>query len=107
MRSKRMKIALAAIGFGLLIRAEPAGAEDNTRTFSLTIGHHERIRDVDEDKVDAILAEASKVLRKCHVVLKRKGHVGTFDRAPSKVENEDDRDAVHREDFDIKIVEFP
>jgi hypothetical protein len=42
-------------------------------------------------------------------VLKREGSVGTFasSRTPKNIQNAAQRDAVHHENFDIKIVEFP
>jgi hypothetical protein len=104
----KVKIAVVAAGLGLSMWAGPAGA-DTVRTFSLTVGHHENIKTLDDHKVDEILAAASKVLKKCNVVLKRQGHVGTFasTRTPPKITNADQRDAVHRENFDIKVVELP
>lgn len=103
----KVKIAIAAAWLGLLTWAGPVVATE-VRTFSLTVGHHKSI-DLDEDKVDEIMAAASKVLKKCNVVLKRKGRVGTFasSKTPSKIEDAADRDAVHRENFDIKVVDLP
>jgi hypothetical protein len=103
----KTKIVIAAAWLGLLMWAEPASAQ-NTRTYSLSVGHHESI-ELADDQVDKILAEASKVLRKCNVVLKRKGPVGTFSssRTPLNIRNAADRDAVNRENFDIKVVALP
>jgi hypothetical protein len=72
------------------------------------VGHHKNVH-LGDDKVDEILAVASKVLKKCDVVLKRKGHVDKLavSRMPSGIEDAAARDAVHRENFDIKIVDLP
>jgi hypothetical protein len=102
----KTKVAIAATWLGLLIWAGPATGE--VRTFSLSVGHHKNVH-LDDDKVDEILAVASKVLKKCDVVLKRKGHVDKLavSRMPSGIEDAAARDAVHRENFDIKVVDLP
>ena len=102
-----MKVAIAAAWLGLMVWAGPAGA-DSVRTFSLTVGHHKSIH-LSGDQVDKILAAASTALKKCNVVLKRKGPVGTFasSKTPSKIKDATDRDTVHRENFDIKVVDLP
>lgn len=102
----KKKVAIAATWLGLLIWAGPAAGE--VRTFSLSVGHHKNV-DLNDDKVDEILAVASKVLKKCDVVLKRKGHVDKFavSRMPSGIEDATARDAVHRENFDVKVVDLP
>jgi hypothetical protein len=102
----KTKVAIAATWLGLLIWAGPAAGE--VRTFSLSVGHHKNVH-LGDDKVDEILAVASKVLKKCDVVLKRKGHVDKLavSRMPSGIEDAAARDAVHRENFDIKIVDLP
>jgi hypothetical protein len=47
-------------------------------------------------------------LKKCNVALKRKGSVGTFasPNAEGNISNPTQRDAVHRVNFDIKVVQF-
>jgi hypothetical protein len=103
----KTKVAIVALGLGLLMWAGSSVAAE-VRTFSLSVGHHKDVH-LDDDKVDEILAAASKVLKKCDVVLKRKGHVDKFasSRTPSEIKDPAARDAVHREDFDIKVVELP
>jgi hypothetical protein len=102
----RTKIIIA-VWLGLLMWAEPAGAQ-STRTFSLTVGRHKSVKLTNED-VDRLLVEASKALKKCNVVLKRQGSVGTFtsSKTPAHVETAADRDAVNKENFNIKVVAFP
>jgi hypothetical protein len=106
-RGMKMKIIVAVAWLGLLTWAEPAGAQ-NTRTYSLTIGRHKSVA-LTNDDADKILAEASKALRKCNVVFKRQGAVGTFNssKTPAHIETAADRDAVNKESFDIKVVAFP
>ena len=104
----KLKVAFAATWLGLLTWAGPAVAAAEVPPFPLSVGHQKSVR-LDDDKVDEILAEASKVLKKCGIVLKRKGHVGQFaaPRVPSPIDSAADRDAIHHEDFDIKVVELP
>jgi hypothetical protein len=100
----KTQIIIAIVCLGLLIWVDPGSAQQ-IRTYSLTIGHHHKVA-LSADKVDEILAEASKVLKKCNVVLKRKGSVGTFasPNADGTISKASERDAVHRENFDIKIA---
>ena len=103
----KVKVIIAVAWLGLLMWAEPASAQ-NTRTYSFTVGRHESVK-LKNDDVDKILAEASKALKKCNVVLKRQGSVGTFNssKTPKRIKTAKDRDAVNRESFDIKVVAFP
>jgi Matrixin len=109
-----MQIITAIVGLGLLMWVEPANAQ-RTQTqipFRLTVGVHDH-ETVSPDRVDKILEEASKVLKKCNVVLTRKGSVGKFtapNTAPHQeglIKNRRDRDAVHKVEFDFKVVETP
>jgi hypothetical protein len=97
---------VAIVCLGLLNWIEPAGAQ-GTKTYSLTVGRHHSVSMSDE-KADKILAEASKVLHKCNVVLKRNGPVRTFESShtPATIRNRATRDAVFREDFDVKVVKL-
>lgn len=106
MRAMKMKIVIAVAWLGLLTWAEPASAQ-NTRTYSLTVGRHKSVK-LTNDDVDKLLAEASKALKKCNVVLKRQGSVSTFNssKTPAHIGTAADRDAVNKEDFDIKVVAF-
>jgi hypothetical protein len=100
-----MQVIIVIVCLGLLIWLEPARAQQ-AKTHLLTVGHHKNVEISDND-VKKILAEASKALEKCKVVLKLKGSVGTFASTdtPAAVKNAATRDAVHRENFDVKIVE--
>lgn len=111
-----MQIILALVCLSLLMWVEPASAQR-----SLTVGRHASlsIREISDERIDDILIEASKVLRRCHVALQRKGPIGTFTSpnpeaivgknykegdTNSEREAALERDAVHRENFDVKIV---
>jgi hypothetical protein len=99
-----VQVIIAVACLALLFWVGPADAQQ-TKTHFLTVGHHKDVQISDND-VKKILAEASKTLRKCKVVLKLKGSVGTFgstDR-PVTVKDAASRDAVHKENFDVKIV---
>lgn len=127
----KMKIIIAMACLGFLMWLEPANAQQRPQPqipFELTVGVHEKATlgasGVElGNRVDEILKRASKVLRKCNVVLKRKGPVGTVSAPntagligitfshpnnPTEVRKAaDERDAVHRENFDIKVVATP
>jgi hypothetical protein len=104
---------VVAIACLVLLWVDPANAQDtktypDTKTFDVTVGRHKAVT-LSKEKADDILAEASKVLKKCNVVLKRKDSVGTF-TAPNpdaRINNRADRDAVHRQSFDFKVVKIP
>jgi hypothetical protein len=126
-----MQIIIAIACLGLLMWVEPANAQRRPQPqipFELTVGAHKKAmlgaNEVEiGNRVDEILKRASKVLRKCNVVLKRKGPVGTVSAPndagliginffhpndPTAVRQAArERDAVHREDFDIKVVATP
>src|SRR4051794_31716118 len=100
----------AIVCIALLMLIGPAGAQrTNTEriTYSLTISHHPDIK-LNAEAVDKILVEATNVLKTCNVAFTRKGALRAFvsPNAPPAIESEDDRDAVHREHFDVKIVNF-
>jgi hypothetical protein len=101
----KMQTIIAIVCLGLVMWANPASAQQ-IRTYSLTVGRHHAVQ-LSPDHLDAILAESSKVLKKCNVVLKRKGSVGTFasPNADGTIAKASERDAVHRENFDIKVVQ--
>lgn len=82
---------------------EPASAQQ-TKTYFVTVGQYKTLKLKDSD-VSKILREASKVLAKCKVALKLKGPVGTFDSPdPPVIKDAATRDAVHKVNFDVKIV---
>jgi hypothetical protein len=108
-----IQITIAFVFLGLLMWVEPASAQR-----SLTVARHDQVS-ISDAQVDGILIEASKALRQCNVVLKRNGRVATFTSPNpegivgkgyrhgdpnSEREAARERDAVHRESFDIKIV---
>ena len=98
----------------LLVGLEPAIAQP---TYSLSISRHPSVQ-LTEDKVDRILADASRMLQKksgykdrpdnvaCNVTLKRDGAVHTFasSNTPAVITNESERDAVHKENFEPNLV---
>ena len=109
-----MQIIIAIVCLGLLMWADTANAQSPQPqiTFRLTVGVHDHER-VSPARVKAILKEASNVLNKCNVKLKLKGAVGSF-MAPNTVPNKEllidkksERDAVHKVNFDFKVVEAP
>lgn len=83
-------------------------------THLLSVGRHHSVP-FSEEKVDNILAAASKVLHDagCHVTLKRAGPLRTFasPNTPAIIKNQTDRDEVHKVRFtpddvvSVKIVE--
>lgn len=109
-----MQVIIAIVCLGLLMWAEPVGAQT---THSLTVGHHRNV-ELSNDDVDTILHDASKLLHKepghvdtlddvaCNVTLRRRGAVRTFasPSTPGKITSRAERDAVHRESADIKVV---
>ena len=108
-----MQIIIAIVCVGLLMWADTANAQrpQPQITFRLTVGVHDH-ETVSADRINEILKEASKVLSKCNVILKRKGAVGSM--APNTVPHQEglikdrrDRDAVHKVNFDFKVVETP
>jgi hypothetical protein len=104
-----MKIIMAIVSLGLLMWIEPINAQA-TKVYELTVGRHEAVSGtVSRNDIDDILTEASKVLQKCNVVLKRKDSVGTFTspNSEARIKSKTDRDAVNSENFDIKVVKIP
>lgn len=108
-----MRTIMAIVCLGLMMWAGPASAQ---KTYSLSVSHHPSIRLSDEE-VDNILAAASKMLKKpghtdtpdnvaCDVTFKRRGPVKPFasPNAKAEITTEAERDAVHREDSDVKVV---
>jgi len=83
-------------------------------THLLSVGRHHSVL-FSEEKVDQILAAASKVLQntECNVALKRTGPVHTFGSPtiPAIIKNQIERDEVHKVKFNsdgivnVKIVE--
>lgn len=99
-----MPTIMAVVCLALLILVDPVRAQV---THELTVRHHPNIA-LSDDQVDSILAEASKILKKnsCDVTFKRKGPVRPFGSSstPEAIGSEADRDAVHRERSDVKVV---
>jgi hypothetical protein len=110
-----MRTIIAIACLGLLMWAETASAQS---PYSLKVSRHPTVMgmmsqsEIDR-KVDDILSDASKILRNnsahaCNVTFRRNGPVETFTSpsAPAIIRPHSpaDRDAVHSEDSDIKIV---
>jgi hypothetical protein len=100
---------IAFIWLALLIGITSASAQV---TYSLKVSRHPSVSFSDQ-KVDQILADASKMLQKsCNVTLQRVGPVQVLSaNAPAVIKNRSDRDVVHRENPDpdpnvisVKIV---
>lgn len=95
---------IVVVCLGLLMCVGPASGQS---TYSLTVGHHRDI-ELSAGEVDKILAKSSEIMRKnsCRVTFRRKGSVHAFESSstPAIIETAADRDAVHKENFDIKVV---
>ena len=99
----RKRTTIASACLGLLISANSPNAE--VVVHELTVGHHSN-SPMSDTEADKILAETSSVLRSCNVTLKRKGVVQPFASAGTRsmIRDSTERDAVHAESFDIKVV---
>jgi hypothetical protein len=107
-----MKAIIAIVCVGLWMGVEPASAQTS---YQLKVGRHPTVMankspaEV-ERIVDKILSDASQILQNnpvyaCNVTFTRNGPVGKLKAStPAKIKTMPQRDAVHREDFDIKIV---
>ena len=99
-----MRIIIAIVCLGLLTWISPANAQ---ATYSLRVSRHPGVQ-FSEQKVDAILAAASKMLqRSCNVTLQRVGQMHILpSNLPAVIKNQTDRDAVHAEnpDPDPKVI---
>jgi hypothetical protein len=96
-------IIILCVGL-LMLWTEPADAQPPP--FSLTVGIHTAVDPNYKNKIDKILEAASKVLEQCNVTIARKGDFGAFE-SPNRngeIAGPPERDAVHRENFDIKVV---
>jgi hypothetical protein len=96
---------IAIVCLGLPMCADLASAQSR---YSLTVSRHRGVP-LSEDDVDKILDDASKILQKnsCDVTFKRNGSVRLFASrdTPKIITDEEDRDAVHQERADVKVVE--
>jgi len=105
----RTFVAFACVG--LLLGVEAASAE--SASYSLTVKRHKSVV-LTADDVDRILRDASALLKRkdgandvaCNVTFKRNGPVETFESndTPVIIKTAADRDAVHREKADVKVV---
>jgi hypothetical protein len=99
-----MRIIIAIVCLGLLTWITPANAQ---AMYSLRVSRHPSVQ-FSEQKVDAILAAASKKLqRSCNVTLQRVGQMRILpSNLPAVIKNQTDRDAVHAEnpDPDPKVI---
>jgi hypothetical protein len=111
----KRQIIIGIVCLGLLMWTGPTSAQS---TYSLKVTHH-RSFTVTGAEVDKILDDASKMLQKnsghvnttdnvaCDVTFTRKGSVDTFAwrRTPAIINTRAQRDAVYREESDVKIVD--
>jgi hypothetical protein len=102
-----MQTIVAIACLALLMWAKPASAQS---PYSLTVSRHHTVT-LSESDIDKILRDASEILQNnsanaCNVTFTRNGPVKTFasPNTPAIIQNRADRDAVHSEDSDIKIV---
>jgi len=98
----RLTISIAIACLAALISVNSASAQV---VHELSVGHHPGFS-MGDTEVDRILDEASTILGRCKVTLKRKGVVQPFASAstPPMISNPPQRDAVHAEHFDVKVV---
>jgi hypothetical protein len=98
-----MQIA-AIISLALVLGTSSASAQ---AIYSLKVSRHPSVSFSDQ-RVDQILADASKMLQKaCNVTLQRVGPVQVLSaNAPAVIRKRSDRDAVHKEnpDPDPKVI---
>src|SRR6516164_4800147 len=99
-----MQIIVTIVCLGVLMWVDPASAQT---TYSLKVSRHPNV-DLSDHAVDTILVEASKILEKnsCDVKFRLDGPVQIFASSdtPEKITDRASRDAVHREDSDVKVV---
>jgi hypothetical protein len=95
---------IAIIWLGLLIGITSASAQV---TYSLKVSRHPSVS-FSQQRVDRILAAASKMLQKtCNVTLQRVGPLHVLpSNVPAIIKNQADRDAVHAQnpDPDPKVI---
>lgn len=110
----KLQTIIAIAYFALLTWVNPASAQ---QTYLLSVSRHPSVQ-ISDQKVDRILAVASKMLQKsfvhadrpdevaCNVTFKRVGPVHTFASSdtPAIIKTESDLNAVHREKFDGSVV---
>jgi hypothetical protein len=107
---KKLHAVVATACLAVLSLADPARAQV---TYPLAVSRHPSVG-FSEDQVDTILAAASAMLQSahkapavaCNVTFKRAGPIRTFasPNTPAVIVTKQDRDAVHRENFDPGIV---
>jgi hypothetical protein len=112
----RMKIIIITLSVALLMLVNEASAQS---AYSVSVSRHADIPELNEKRINQILEDASKTLRKdsvdngdadvaCDVAFTLKGPVRTFGSVdtPADIVNEQHRDAVHEVDSDIADVDF-
>jgi hypothetical protein len=103
-----MRSIIAIVCLGLLLCIQPAMAQkEHTLTVSI---HADLLPKLTQTAVEKALAGASALLNppknQCDVTFKLRGPIKPFaPGTPKKISNEDDLEAVHREDADVKVVE--
>jgi hypothetical protein len=99
-----MRAIIAIVCLGLLIWVKPASAQ---QTYSLTVSRHPEVREFSPDEIMAILDKASKIMQDaaCNVTFTLYGPVGKFaSDAPAEINSREQRNAVHSENANVKIV---
>jgi hypothetical protein len=109
-----MRIIASILSLAVLMWVEAATAQSST--YSVSVSRHRDVPDLSESQVKAILARASRMLRKdstrndrdvsCDVTFTLKGQVGTFNSPNTPVVNRDNIDAVHHVGSNVPGVDF-
>jgi hypothetical protein len=108
----KMQTIIAIACLGLLISVEPASAQiaSAQKEYPLRVSVHEDVRPrLTKEEVEEILLGASQLLKdkSCDVTFKLNGPVQTFAsrRTPAVIETKHQRNAVHRIDAEVKVVQ--
>src|SRR6266446_8993507 len=103
-----MRIIAGILSLAVLMWVEAASAQ---KTYSLSVSGHSAVPALSDGEVEAILADASKMLQKnsdfaCDVTFSLKGPVGTFASPDTPIVTRHNIDAVHRVDSNVAGVDF-
>jgi hypothetical protein len=103
----KTQVIIATACLGLLISVEPASAQ---KEYPLRVSVHEDVRPrLTKSEVEEILRGASQLLKdsSCDVTFKLNGPVQTFasPSTPAIIKTKAQRDAVHRIDAEVKVVQ--
>jgi hypothetical protein len=110
---RKMRIVASILSLAVLMWVEAASAQS---TYLVSVSRHRDVPDLSESQVKAILARASRMLRKdsthndddvsCDVTFTLKGQVGTFESPNTPVVDEDNIRAFHHVDSNVAGVDF-